>query len=382
MVREHLGVILGPAEPLDPLSGEPMLLGSSRTRDLAVGHVSHEQVPEGVFALSRDRGPALATHELLPLEPVQGLLGSRPFYACDLRSGPQPEHLAENRSVLKERLLLVGQRIEPGRHDSLHRLGERQLALSRQELAIGDHPDELLGVERVSARPLQERGLGLGRKDRPLEQGRQEARGLVVVERRERECERVRLPSAPARAAREQLRPSSADHENRNPAGPIHEVVDEVEQALVGPVQVFEDEDERPLLGECLEEAPPRCKSLGPMVALELLLALEPDQRSQVPLDPVGLRLVDELAHAPCQLARRLFGRVRLEHACLRLHHLAERPEGDAFAVRQRPALTPARQLGFVLDHLRELVDEAALADSRDADEGDQLRRTLCPDPA
>ena len=77
MVREHLGVILGPAEPLDPLSGEPMLLGSSRTRDLAVGDISDEQVPERVFALARDRRPALATHELLALEPVQGLLGRR-----------------------------------------------------------------------------------------------------------------------------------------------------------------------------------------------------------------------------------------------------------------------------------------------------------------
>ena len=246
MVREHLGVILGPAEPPDPLSGEPMLLGSSRTRDLAVGHVSHEQVPERVFALSRDRRPALATHELLSLEPVQGLLGRRPFHSSDLRGGTQPEHLAENRGVLKKHLLFLRQRIEPGGDDSLHRFGERQLAVSRQQVAIGEHADELLGIERVSARPLQERGLGLGRKDRSLEQGREEARGLVVVERGERECERVRLPSAPARAAGEQLRPSSPDHENRNPACPIHEVVDEVEQALVGPVKVFEDEDEWP----------------------------------------------------------------------------------------------------------------------------------------
>ena len=116
------------------------------------------------------------------------------------------------------------------------------------------------------------------------------------------------------------------------------------------------------------------------MVALELLLALEPDQRSQVPLDPVGLRLVDKLAHASCELARRFLGRVRLEHACLRLHHLAKRPERDAFPVGQRPALTPARQLGLVLDHLRELVDEAALADSGHPDEGDELGRTLRPD--
>ena len=73
-------------------------------------------------------------------------------------------------------------------------------------------------------------------------------------------------PPQPARRASSSGR-AVHDHENRNPACPVDEVVDEVEQALVGPVQVFEDEHERPLLGERLEEAPPGRERLGPMVA-------------------------------------------------------------------------------------------------------------------
>src|SRR6186713_970518 len=75
VVREHLGMIVRPAELLDPLAGEPVLLGSAGTRNLAIGDISNEQVPEGVLALARHRGPPLATDELLPLEAVQGLLG-------------------------------------------------------------------------------------------------------------------------------------------------------------------------------------------------------------------------------------------------------------------------------------------------------------------
>ncbi len=65
--------------------------------------------------------------------------------------------------------------------------------------------------------------------------------------------------------------------------------------------------------------------------------------------------------------------RVRLEDACVRLHHLAERPEADALAVRERATLTPVDELGVPLDRLEELVDEPALADARLPDEGHEL---------
>ena len=98
-------------------------------------------------------------------------------------------------------------------------------------------------------------------------------------------------------------------------------MVDEVEQAFVRPLQVLEPEDERALLGHRLEEAPPGGKRFGAMVSLQLL-CLEPHQRAEVPLYPVGLRLVDELANAGRELGCRLLGRIGLEDPCLCLHHL------------------------------------------------------------
>ena len=69
---------------------------------------------------------------------------------------------------------------------------------------------------------------------------------------------------------------------------------------------------------------------------------------------------------------------VGLEDARLRLDHLRQRPEGDAFAVRQRAALAPEDEpVRIRVDRLRELPDQPALADARHADEGDELRRPL-----
>ena len=78
------------------------------------------------------------------------------------------------------------------------------------------------------------------------------------------------------------------------------------------------------------------------------------------------------------ELGRGLVGRVRLEDAGLRLHHLAERPEAHAFPVRQRPALAPVGEdLGIVVERRVELEQEPALADPRCSDEGDELRGPL-----
>jgi hypothetical protein len=59
----------------------------------------------------------------------------------------------------------------------------------------------------------------------------------------------------------------------------------EIEQCVVRPVQIFEDEHERVLLRERLEEAPPRGEHFCPAVLCETL-SLEPDERAQVPLEP------------------------------------------------------------------------------------------------
>ena len=67
-------------------------------------------------------------------------------------------------------------------------------------------------------------------------------------------------------------------------------------------------------------------------------------------------------------------GRILLVDPSLRLHDLAERPERDSFPVGEAATLPPGNEVGIRVDDLREeLVDEAALADARDADERDEL---------
>ena len=96
-----------------------------------------------------------------------------------------------------------------------------------------------------------------------------------------------------------------------------------------------------------------------------------------MPLDPACLGFV--LATTACtdssELLRRGVGAFGLEDSGLRLDHLAERPEGHAFAVRKRAAVAPEHEAELArLDRLEELEDEPALADPRDADEREELR--------
>ena len=97
-----------------------------------------------------------------------------------------------------------------------------------------------------------------------------------------------------------------------------------------------------------------------------------------MPLDPRASGPVGhDRAHGGCELLRRPPPAVGLEDAGLRLHHLAERPERDALAVRKRAALAPGDELGVLVDRPEELVDEPALADPGDADERHELWRAL-----
>ena len=70
MVREHLTMVLGAAQRVDPLGDEPVLLGALAARDLPVGDVAQEHVGEGPLAFALDGGPALTRKESLALEPV------------------------------------------------------------------------------------------------------------------------------------------------------------------------------------------------------------------------------------------------------------------------------------------------------------------------
>src|SRR5205823_6125165 len=195
-------------------------------------------------------------------------------------------------------------------------------------------------------------------------------------ERRQRDRRRVPLAASPTRAPVEQLGSRRAENEERCVLDPVGKLVDQVEQLVAGPVQVLEDEDERALLCERLEKTSPRGERLLPGAA-HRSVASEADERAELPFDPRPLGFLEVLRDRLAQLPLDVLRRVVLEDPCLRFHHLAERPERGALAVRERAPVPPEDDLVERVDVCEELCDEPALADAGDADERHLLRRSL-----
>jgi hypothetical protein len=74
-------------------------------------------------------------------------------------------------------------------------------------------------------------------------------------------------------------------------ARPLEQVLDEVEEGRVGPLEVLEDEDDRASLGEPLEEEPPR----GEEVLAVARRASRAEQCAQPRLEPGALVRVGTL---------------------------------------------------------------------------------------
>ena len=117
-------------------------------------------------------------------------------------------------------------------------------------------------------------------------------------------------------------------------------MVDEVEEVVIRPMDVVDDQDERSVLRERLEELPPGSEGLGAPIATAELSGAQAHQRAQ-------MRLEAGVSHRLMELALDLLASVALEDPCLRLDNLAERPERHALAVREAPALAPGDQLFF-----------------------------------
>jgi hypothetical protein len=75
------------------------------------------------------------------------------------------------------------------------------------------------------------------------------------------------VSATPLGPALEQLGPGGGDEQHRRVRGPLDEMVDEVEQAVVGPVDILEEEDQRALLCQRLEQRPPGGEVLRAPVA-------------------------------------------------------------------------------------------------------------------
>jgi hypothetical protein len=249
VVREDLGLVRNAlaGHLFDPDCGGTVFARPLRARDLRVCNVPDEHVRERVLDLSLDGRSARAANEL-PAGEVLERLGQvvRGTRAHRLERA-RPEDLAVHGGVLEDPFPLRRQSVDACRNERLDRLRDVDLSA---KITVVDHARELLGIERVTARSLEQRGLGSRGQDRPCEQGRDEPRHLLLGEGRHGERRRVPLTSAPGGVALEEFRPSSTENEERNVGRPVDEMVEELHERSVGPMEVLEDEDERGLLRE------------------------------------------------------------------------------------------------------------------------------------
>ena len=313
---------------------------------------------------------------LAPDEGSQHLAARVRRLTGDGRERFEGETLADHGRGLDEPPIVFAKRVEPRRDQGVERVRHGNVggvALHLVAAVPGGH--EVAAVDQHAHRLDRVERDALGTTGdcphRVLRNARESAtnhlRHLLRLERLELHRRQAAHVGAPSRAPLVDLRTSQRYHEDRPVAGPIEQLLDEIEHALVRPLHVLEDEHRRAAIGDALEECAPHGEEL---VARPGRHGLERQQPSQPGLDPAPLLFIgDPLGERGLQplLGHRWF--VRFGDAGAAADHLRERPVADAVAVRGRSADMPPDRLDDAIDVLLELPHQPALADAALADD-------------
>ena len=189
-------------------------------------------------------------------------------------------------------------------------------------------------------------------------------------ERLQQQRGRVQLPAGPTRPRVQKLGPGHAQEQDRDVREPVGEVVDQVEQWRLGPVDVVEGHDERP----ARRHRPEQVTQRDTRVLDTGVCARQAEQRP----DPVGHLVGDAGLDQRLQPRAHVLGRVALVDAGERLHRLGQRPVRHALAVGEAAARADR---GRRLEPRQELRDQARLAHARGAEHGHELARALLGRP-
>ncbi len=333
-------------------------------RQRLVGDPLDDVLEEGVLAALRRARIGLDGEDLLAQQARQQRLQLR---LGETRQHRQPllrERLPEHGAVLDETALGRAEGIEPRSDERVQRLGHFELVdgadgpehvpLAGECPAVEQHPHGLDRVQRHALGVLQDpcpEVLG-----QPGHETREQALHRLRRERLEVEGREAALAGAPARALLRELRPREREDEERVAPRPVEQVLEEVEQTGVSPLDVLEDQDGRRLLGEPLEEDPPGGEEV-------LLVAgravLEAEEVREARLDPGSLAGVqDVFGQREVELLPRSGRFLLLGDPAAHPHHLGQRPVGDAVPVRETAAAVPERLDRKAVDVLLELPGE------------------------
>src|SRR6266511_4313662 len=335
-----------------------MELGPELLRHRLVRRIADEEMPEPerVFAW-----------KICPVGPDELLAHERLKVAADLcaqlgrrqrRDGSEVEDPALDRRALDDGALLIAQPVEPSSQQGLDRRrhgylgqiarGDPASVSALEEAVVDQHRERLLDEERIAlgrlGHALAHFFCKLGSPEQVSDQRLQENRG------------RVELPAAPHGTDVEQLRASEADQEDWSVAGPVRDVIDEIQEGRLAPLDVVEDEHERALPRVRLEELAccPEC------LLTRARAADEAERRSEARRD-----------HLSVLVARQPRGDTREKVLAVELSHdVGEGPERDALAVRQAPALHDRSPLTGPGGELR---DQTRLADAGGAEDCEEM---------
>src|SRR6266545_2598428 len=313
-----------------------------RLRDTAIRDVAHEDVVEVEYVLGRVDESSLRKVGQVTICPLW-FLGRR--HVVELLAREAAPH---DRCTTEHRQLAWVEAVEPACDQRFDRRWRRQCEIRR----LPGQREELLGKEGIASGMLDDLRFQLW-VERRVGEAYQQHGDLLRGERLEHDQKARRSGAAPGRPGLSELAARSAEDEDGG-LGPLAEVLDQVEECRLRPVDVVEDEDDRPVSGDRLDEAADSpeglarcCRSFG-----------QSDQLGDPLRDLLGVVLLGK------QLGdsrRRRFGRDLPDD-------LGQREVRGTLAVRDTATDEHAP---FVADSGQELPHESRLADARLADDSD-----------
>ena len=209
--------------------------------------------------------------------------------------------------------------------------GDPAAILAEEESVVFEHPEHLLEEQRVAARGLGDPLCGPFLESVATQDRRDQFRALFIAERSERQRARVRGPASPRRPRVHQVGPRQAEQQDRDVVAPASEVLDQVEEGRLGPLEVVDGR--RRAAGR--ERACSRNRRIAQKVSWSPAAVdakpVTAATRSAIS-DAVLGALDRRIDLGSCLVPRVVVGdRARL------LHDLRDGPERDAVAVRQTP---------------------------------------------
>ena len=232
--------------------------------------------------------------------------------------------------------------------------------LLTQEPVVDQHGEHLLDEQRVAFGEAEDALLERLGQARLAEEVPHHQAALLSGELPELDLGGRRSPRREARPVLVELVAGRTDKEERHAERGVEDVLDEVEEGCLRPVDVVEDDHERPTAGQLPRVArtaqnsssfPYGCCERPMPDSMRLVASAMP--RTEAGCELVAGVLLAVLRHDPGRLPQ----------------HLGQRPERDAVAVGQAAAPQHRRLAG---DAPHELLDEPALADPGMAEQRDE----------